>query len=264
MTADVERPLETGWLADTPVEDSLLRQFLHNQADAQLELVRAVDGRGERAADVVLSDLGVPSPMLNQAVLLRPLTGTDDPVLDVVAEFYRDRPGSLLSAWPTPDLSARGWQLVGHPMFVARGAWESPPIVSPDVDIRSAASADDLALIERLAVDGYPMPELAGLPANSVFGAALIEGPMTHRLGYVDGQPVGAAAGYVAHGLVNLCFAATLPAARRRGVWRSLVAARCSDAPHLPAMAFTSDYSRPGFVRLGFLPLSRATFWAAV
>jgi hypothetical protein len=264
VTAEVERPLETGWLADTPVEDSLLRQFLNNQADAQLELVRAVQGRGERTADVVLSDLGVPSPMLNQAVLLRPLAGPDDPALEVVTDFFRGRLGSLLSAWPTPDLTARGWQLVGHPMFVARGPWESPPSVAAGVDIRSAESAEDLALIERLAVDGYPMPELAGEPANSVFGAALIDGPMTHRLGFVDGQPVGAAAGYVAHGVVNLCFAATLPAARRRGVWRSLVAARCADAADLPAMAFTSDYSRPGFVRLGFLPLWRATFWAVV
>ena len=29
-----DRPPETGWLADTPIGDNLLRQFLHNQADA--------------------------------------------------------------------------------------------------------------------------------------------------------------------------------------------------------------------------------------
>jgi hypothetical protein len=264
MTVDVTRPLETGWLTDTPVDDSLLRQFLSNQADAQVELVRAVGGRSERTPDVVLTDLGVPSPMLNQAVLQRPLTGPDDPALDVVTEFFRGRLGSLLSAWPTPDLGARGWQLVGHPMFVARGAWQEAPAVSSGVDIRQATSAADLALIERIAVDGYPMPELEGLPANSVFGATLVEGPMTHWIGFVDGEPVGAAAGFVAHGVVNLCFAATLPAARRRGVWQSLVAARCAEAPNLPAMAFTSDYSRPGFIRLGFLPLMRASFWVVV
>jgi hypothetical protein len=261
VTSEV-RPLENGWLPDTPVEDSLLRKFLCNQSDAQAELALAVGGRCERTPDVVLTDLGIPEPMLNQAVLLRPLSGPDDPVLEVVAKFFRGAQGSLLSAWPTPDLAGRGWQLVGHPMFVARGAWQQPPAIFPGVDVRVAASAADLALAERLAVDGYPMPELDGLPPNSMFGPALIDGPMTHRIGCVDGQPVGAAAAYVAHGVVNLCFAATLPAARRRGVWQSLVAARCSDAPELPAMAFTSDYSRPGFIRLGFLPLWRATFWA--
>jgi hypothetical protein len=262
VTAETERPLETGWLPDTPVDDSLLRQFLSNQADAQAVLAGAVGGRVERTPDVVLTDLGVADAMLNQAVLLRPLTGPTDPVVELVADFFRGAHGSMLSAWPTPDLAGRGWQLVGHPMFVARGAWGSAPAVAPGVDVRIATSAADLALAEQLAVDGYPMPELAGLPPNTVFGASLIGTSMRHRIGSVDGDPVAAAAAYIAHGVVNLCFAATLPAARRRGVWRSLVAARCADAPELPAMAFTSDYSRPGFIRLGFLPLMRATFWA--
>jgi hypothetical protein len=72
---------------------------------------------------------------------------------------------------------------------------------------------------------------------------------------------VAAAAAHVAHGVVNLCFAATLPAARRRGVWESLVWARTADAPELPAVAFTSDFSRPGFERMGFVPVFRFTLW---
>ena len=32
----------------------------------------------------------------------------------------------------------------------------------------------------------------------------------------------------------------------------------------LPAVAFTSDYSRPGFLRTGFLPITRFTLWAVV
>ncbi len=64
------------------------------------------------------------------------------------------------------------------------------------------------------------------------------------------------------HGVVNLCLAATLPAARRRGVWGALVWARVDDHPELPAMAFTSDDSRPGFEHLGFLVVTRCTLWA--
>ena len=33
------------------------------------------------------------------------------------------------------------------------------------------------------------------------------------------------------------------------------------DAPDLPAVAFTSDDSRPGFERMGFLAVSRFTLW---
>jgi hypothetical protein len=47
-------------------------------------------------------------------------------------------------------------------------------------------------------------------------------------------------------------------------VWRTLVTARCADTPGLPAVAFTSDYSRPGFLRMGFLPITRFTLWAVV
>jgi hypothetical protein len=263
MSTPAVRPPESGWLADTPVDDSVLRRFLFNQADAQELLARAVGGRAVTGPDVALSDLAVPAPFLNQAVLFRPVTGADDPVLDEIASFFRNgSAGVVVSVWPTPDLSARGWHLVGHPMFVARGApaYDAP---SPaDVTVQLATSAADLALVERLVVDGYPLPELDGLPANSVLGAELAGGPLRHRIGYLEGQPVAAVASHVAHGVVNLCMAATLPAARRRGVWQALVAARCADAPDLPAVAFTSDYSRPGFVRMGFLPITRFTLWA--
>ena len=40
-----------------------------------------------------------------------------------------------------------------------------------------------------------------------------------------------------------------------------LTGARVDDHPDLPAVAFTSDYSRPGFERLGFLVVTRFTLW---
>jgi hypothetical protein len=33
------------------------------------------------------------------------------------------------------------------------------------------------------------------------------------------------------------------------------------DAPELPAVAFTSDHSRPGFEHLGFVSVFRFTLW---
>ena len=118
---ELARPLETGWLPDTPIGDSLLRRFVGNQTDLQDHLAAAVAGRSDRTADVALSDSGVAAAYLNQAVMLRPVSDADDPVLDHVAAFYAGSAGLLLSPWPTPDLADRGWQLVGHPMFVVRG-----------------------------------------------------------------------------------------------------------------------------------------------
>lgn len=264
VMAETER-LESGWLQDTPVEDSILRRFLFNQAETGESIARAVGGRVVRTSGVSLVDCGAPVPYFNQATMLRPLAGLDDPVLDEVAAFYRDgSPGLLLSAWPTPELARRGWTLVGHPMFVARGPVAPaipPPRERPGVSVRVARTADELAVVECIVVEGYPLPEMAGRGPNLIFGTGLVSGPIVHRIGYLDGTPVAAAASHVAHGVVNLCLAATLPAARRRGVWQALVDARCSDAPDLPAMAFTSDDSRPGFVRMGFLPVTRFTLW---
>ena len=260
---ELARPLETGWLPDTPIGDSLLRRFAANQADLQDHLVGAVGGRSHRTTGVALSDSGVAAAYLNQAVLLRPIRDAHDAVLDQVASFYAGSAGLLLSPWPTPDLTGRGWQLVGHPMFVVRGPVGEPAEAPPsEVNVRRAESADDLALIERIIIDGYPVPEPDGLPPNRALGPALLGSAVRPWIGYLDGSPCATAASHAAHGVVNLCLAATLPVARRRGVWRALVTARCAGHPDLPAVAFTSDYSRPGFLRMGFLPITRFTLWA--
>lgn len=256
--------LESGWLAETPVEDSTMRRFVFNQADAQDRVARALGGRTHRCADAALTDSGSPTPYLNQATLLRPLSGNDDPVLDEISAFYRDRsPGLLMSAWPTPDLSHRGWHLAGHPMFVVRGPRGSAPSTAlpPGVSVRVAETAADIAVVERIVIEGYPIPQLAGAPAHSALGKGLAAGDVVYRIGCLDDTPVAVAASHVGHGVVNLCLAATLTEARRRGVWQALVEARCADAPDLPAVAFTSDDSRPGFVRMGFLPMTRFSLW---
>src|SRR4051794_24693525 len=140
------RPLETGWLADTPVDDTLLRRYLHNQADVGVGMAVAAGGRVERTPEVVLSSYDVPVTYLRQAVLLRPLVGLDDPVLSQAEAFFPDGNALLFSAWPTPDLAERGWLLVGHPTFVARCPGLPLPAVRPGVSVREAVSAVDLAL----------------------------------------------------------------------------------------------------------------------
>jgi hypothetical protein len=45
-------------------------------------------------------------------------------------------------------------------------------------------------------------------------------------------------------------------------VWEALVWDRIDEAADLPAVAYTSDFSRPGFQRMGFVPVIRLTLWA--
>lgn len=264
MTA-LDSKLETGWGRATSDDDNLFLRFVRNQGDLSASIAVAAGGRAAGSDGVVLTDSGGPVAYLNQAVLQRPLQGIDDPVLDQVDEFWVGEGGRanlLLSIWPTPDLAARGWSLVGHPAFVARPPGPHAATGHAGVRVGRVVDPAGLRAVERVVVDGYPVPEAAGRPSGSVLPPAVLDSGVRYWLGDLDGQPVAAASSFVGHGVVNLCLAATLPAARRRGVWGALVWARVDDAAHLPAVAFTSDHSRPGFEHLGFLVVSRCALWA--
>lgn len=255
-------PQRGGWLDDSFTGRSVIRAFLHNQAEVAALLAGATGGRHVRTDEVALADSGGPVMYTNQAVLFRPVFTPDDALLDEVDRFFSGpHPALVLSVWPTPDLTARGWQLIGHPMFVVRspGPHESP--APPGVTVVRVDNAVELAVAERVLIDGYPLPDAEGRAAYELLGTSLLDGPLRFRVAYVDGRPAALASGHAGHGVVNLCMAATMATARRRGAWRALVWARVDDAPDLPAVAFTSDDSRPGFLRLGFLPITRFSLW---
>jgi hypothetical protein len=258
----VSEELVTGWGAQEPIDDSVLRRFVFNQAETAAAFACGPAARHQRDDDVALADSGGPVAYTNMAVLLRPVVRDDDPVLDTIADFYAAASGRaalLLSVWPLPDLTRRGWQLAGHPMFVVRAPGPVSAEARPGVEVRDVTTPDDMRVVERIAIDGYPIPEAKDEPAGATYPDALLESGVSLRLGLVGGEPVSAAAANNAHGVVNLCFAATLAAGRRRGVWSALVWARVNEATDLPAVAFTSDDSRPGFVNMGFLPAFRFT-----
>lgn len=133
--------------------------------------------------------------------------------------------------------------------------------VAPGVEVVGAVDAADVADAERVLVEGFPIPGARGLPPGAELPATLLDSALSMRFARHEGKPVAVGLGHAAHGVLNLCGGATLPAARRRGAWEALVWARVEDAPDLPALAYTSDDSRPGFVRMGFLPITRFTLW---
>ena len=100
-------------------------------------------------------------PYLNEALPLRPLHSDADGLLDEIDRFYAAsdaRSCVLLSAWPTPPLKVRGWELVGHPAFVVRtpSALRPPHATRADTElaVRTAITSGDLAIAERFFVEG--------------------------------------------------------------------------------------------------------------
>jgi hypothetical protein len=131
-----------------------------------------------------------------------------------------------------------------------------PVDVPHDVAVEEVTTPELLAVADRVAIEGYPLEG-----ADRVFPPGNLGSDVPIRLGLLDGEPVAVGVSHISAGVVNLCLGATLAAARRRGVWQALVKARTDEAPDLPAVAFTSDFSRPGFEAMGFLVVSRCTLW---
>src|SRR5947209_6698557 len=124
-----------------------------------------------------------------------------------------------------------------------------PPVQGPvDVEVRRAETGEEHFAAARIAAVAFGMPEPTAVrpendPNNVVY------------LAYVDGEPVARGSAAFGERAVSLFGGSTLPAARGRGAYRALVAARWEDAvargtPVLVTQA--SPMSRPILGRLGF------------
>jgi GNAT superfamily N-acetyltransferase len=141
--------------------------------------------------------------------------------------------------------------------MVLRGApsWEPPT----DVTARRVSSLDELVLAREIQRQAFGDPRgvdfdraKRDLESEGVTGATF--------LAWVDGEPAAAAYGaYTSLGLI-LFGGATLPAARGRGAYRALVAARAAEAEErgTPTLVtHAGQMSRPILERLGFEPVAR-------
>jgi hypothetical protein len=261
-------PLIDGWEPDGDPADTMLRRYLAawvSQCDA---FVRSVGGWTTRTDTWALSDAGHPTGLFNAATLLAPLSAEDPwSTIDAIEAEGARGAGSLhlWSAWPTPDLRSRGWDLVGHPPLLlrppARHLPAPPPPVGPDV----ARVVDGAALAEweAVVVEGYPFPELRPHQPGRMAGRTLLEDERVRiYLGHSGDRAVSASALMTHEGLGVFAFAVTRPEARGRGSWRAHAVERLAAAPDLWMSGVFSDDSRPLAEAVGFVPVVRLTLWS--
>jgi hypothetical protein len=265
-TTDTRPHPTTGWEPDLPVSDSLLRRFLFCWASACQAFAVSAGGRALRTDGFAAADYGRPSGWFNSATLLAPPDPANfDALLDEIEAFFASGSGDvwLWSAWPTPDLAPRGWRLEGHPPLLVRPpAALVPPPDCPPVDVVDVTDAAGLAEWERVAAEGYPLPELLPVQPGSIADPRLLADPrLRFALGREGGQAVSLGALFVEAGIGCFTLGVTRPGARGRGHWRAHAIRRLLAAPDLWMTGIFSDYSRPPAERLGFLPLFRFTLW---
>jgi len=257
--------LETGWGAATPLGDNLLHTALANLGDGLGHYARVLGGREQQSPAVVLSDLDCPAPLFNDAVLLEPVFDPAAPVLDQVDAFYGDQriTGAIVwSGWPTPDLSSRGWELVGHPPLMLLPAGAGTMGSAPaELVVNQVDDGAGVAAFEEVLVNGFPLDELLPHQPGRLLDERILAGGFRAWVGRVDGRAVTASASHLYGGVTMVDWVATLPDARGRGYGRAMtqVAALCEPDQH--ALLNASDAGRPVYERMGFLTLSRFTLW---
>lgn len=255
--------LESGYGPTAPPGDNLINDFQQETARSYAELAAARGDRCERIEGVVtLTDADTPLPFWNRAVIEQPITDVAATVAAIRKFFDRAGAGPFLvdSAWPTPDLRAYGFILMGHPPLMARAP---APLPTPPSDLRVVeTNADTAADMERTLIDGYPAPMMQPFEHVRMFVPGTFQATRWHHfVGYTDGQPVAAGSSYAGDQLVRVENIATMPAARGRGFGAAITAATIGVDASKPAVLVASDLGRPVYEKLGFGAVARVSYW---
>ena len=261
-----EQHLVTGWERHLDVADTLLRSFVFHRAALDAAFTLADCGRTLDADDVSMADLGRPGGHFNGAVLTRPPTDWNDS-LERIERFAIAGHGQfwLWSAWPTPDLHNRGWQLAGHPPLLVRPPLATFPVretSAPHLEFRRVISPSDLAAWETSAIDFCPLAGLEDAPVGSFASPALLDDDRLHFfVGWDGAHPAAIAASFASHGIASFIFGATMPAPRRRDIWKRVAIALHEATPDLWFASVLGDPSWSDAEALGAVRLLRLTLW---
>lgn len=135
-------------------------------------------------------------------------------------------------------LGQRGYELVGVENVLGLALPARPAADAPTCDVRRCG-LEALDTWIDVVVSGFASPDTQGVPSHERPDRAVLErvmrefaaGPAIVRyLARLDSGVAGGAAMRLGRGIAQLCGAATLPAARRRGVQTALLARRLVEA----------------------------------
>jgi GNAT superfamily N-acetyltransferase len=249
--------LTTGWAPRVAADDTITPRFVLARTARIAALADRTGGRRKWVEGARMADLRSPFGPDNVVVVTRPLAEAEWPGVVTAADafFPPSRWWVLLSVFPTPDLTRHGLRRVGDPTLVVRPPGP-PPAPDPRLDVRAVTDAATLADFRAVLVAAHG---LAAAPPNA--DLALARSVLHLLVGYADGEAVATAGCAVHHGIVEVDWVATLPAARRRGYGAALTASSVAVAPELPALLIASDHGHGVYRDLGFLDLFRTTMW---
>ncbi len=262
-----ETPLETGYGPAAPPGDNVVNDFQQETAQSFADLGRARGDRVQRIEGLLtMADANTPLPFANRALLEQPINDANaEMTVKQLRAFYEaDGEGPYLfdSAWPTPDLRPHGFSLMGHPPIMLRAPELPLPAAPPELHIVEVDDDRTAADFERTLIDGFPAPMLQPFEGVRLFtSGALTAAGWKHFVGYVDERAVAVGSTSIGERLLRVENIATLDDVRGRGYGRAITAATIAADLSKPATLVASDPGRPIYERLGFVAISRSTYW---
>lgn len=258
--------LTTGWEPTLPPEDTLVRQAVLAHGDWLWTQGQAAARPHQRDGGWAGAYLSERAAMSNTCVLLEPPTDTPALLAEVSAFYPPHVPALVLSPWPLGDLTVFGLAKVGHPPLMIHLPYPGlaahpPPGSPPGVSIREVRTAADLGTVERILVEGFPMPELSPYTIGELLPPGLLGGNMRAWLAEDGHRPLACAVAYLGAGVVLVQLVATLPDARRRGAGAGVTWAATLADPTRRAVLLASDAGRPIYERMGYVAIERWSIW---
>jgi GNAT superfamily N-acetyltransferase len=256
--------LADGWGSSEPDDDTLVRAGVRSLAARVRHQARSVGVPLVDNGTVVAAALASSGMFSNAMLVVRPPGDWQAVVAALKALAPAGTPRLLVSPLPTPDLSADGLHLVGHPPFMVRPAGGDGPRTPEGVSIREVTDGDSLAEFERTLIEAYPVADMDPAAAPTLFPPAYLGGDGRVFAAFVDERMVATAAAHIAAGVNHVEFVSTRAEYRGRGIGAAVTWAATVADPSLPAVLISSDDGRDVYGALGYLSVIRWTLWIAV
>ncbi|BCY10651.1 GNAT family N-acetyltransferase [Actinoplanes sp. L3-i22] len=136
-----------------------------------------------------------------------------------------------------------------------------PPASAPGPNVVPVTGEDDLAVAERVMIDGFPFPRYQPVVRGRALPPRVLGLPgWKVWLAYSEGEPAAAAYTYDDGAAVGLYWLATLAEFRSRGLGRALMNGVFAAHPDQVCTLTATEAGRPLYESLGFRTVATATW----
>lgn len=188
-----------------------------------------------------------------------------DDIAEVAEHATRPAPGGVLveDSFGSVDLTAQG--LVKRQLAVMiRHPAELPPLDRPAISVAEIDRPDQLPVVERIGVDGFPLETFQPYEQGTAFPPALSDRDhIRFFLAESEGVPAGITMTVEAGGVAGIYWVTTLPEHRSRGIARVMMHTVLERYGDRPATLTSATAARPLYESLGFQRLTMANWWSA-